>query len=56
MPFADPTSLRRELAARLPDRPFTIDRTRTVKARAYVKVTKGKSPTKSISSKIKVCS
>jgi hypothetical protein len=28
----------------------------TVKARAYVKVTKGKSPTKSISSKIKVCS
>src|SRR6201994_1682534 len=24
MPFADPTSLRRELAARLPDRPFTI--------------------------------
>jgi photosystem II stability/assembly factor-like uncharacterized protein len=28
----------------------------TVKARAYIKVTKGKSPTKSISSKIKVCS
>jgi hypothetical protein len=28
----------------------------TVKARAFVKVTKGKSPTKSISSKIKVCS
>jgi photosystem II stability/assembly factor-like uncharacterized protein len=27
----------------------------TVKARAYIKVTKGKSPTKSISSKIKVC-
>jgi cyclopropane-fatty-acyl-phospholipid synthase len=25
MPFADPTSLRRELAARLPDRPFTIE-------------------------------
>jgi cyclopropane-fatty-acyl-phospholipid synthase len=25
MPFADPTPLRRELAARLPDRPFTID-------------------------------
>jgi cyclopropane-fatty-acyl-phospholipid synthase len=24
MPFADPTSLRRELAARLPDRPFTV--------------------------------
>jgi len=28
----------------------------TVKARAYIKVTKGRSPTKSISSKIKVCS
>lgn len=28
----------------------------TVKARAFVKVTKGKSPTKSISSKVKVCS
>jgi hypothetical protein len=27
----------------------------TVKARAYIKVTKGKSPTKSIASKIKVC-
>jgi cyclopropane-fatty-acyl-phospholipid synthase len=25
MPFADPTHLRRELAARLPDRPFTIE-------------------------------
>ncbi|HEY2053906.1 MAG TPA: cyclopropane-fatty-acyl-phospholipid synthase family protein [Solirubrobacterales bacterium] len=25
MPFADPTSLRRELAARLPNRPFTIE-------------------------------
>jgi cyclopropane-fatty-acyl-phospholipid synthase len=25
MPFADPTPLRRELAARLPDRPFTIE-------------------------------